>query len=295
MQAGGGALGVTGFPGMLSSPVPGYTTRDVARLLGASEERVRSFVRAGFLEPRRGAHGGYLFSFQDLVVLRAAQGLLDGGVPPRRVRRALARLQEQLPRGRSLATVRIAAEGGAIVVRAGGEAWIAESGQQVLDFEVAPLAAAAAPFSERSYAAARERGDLEDDDWYDVACELEVTAPDAAKDAYRRALALDPEHPDAHLNLGRLLHEEGDAAGAAAHYRRALAARPGDVTASFNLGVALQDLDLPREAIAAYEQALAGDPTCMDAHYNLAGLHEELGEAAEAIRHLSAYKKLIET
>ena len=279
---------------MLSSPLPGYTTHDVARLLGVAEERVRSFVRAGFLAPRRGARGAYLFSFQDLVVLRAAQGLLASGVAPRRVRRALARLHEQLPRGRSLATVRIAAEGGSIVVRAGGEAWLAESGQQVLDFEVAPLAAAAAPFTERAYAEARDREDLEADDWYELACELEATAPQAAQEAYGKALALDPEHPDAHLNLGRLLHEDGDAARAAMHYRRALAARPGDVTASFNLGVALQDLDRPREAIAAYLQALAADPACADAHYNLAGLYEELGEGAETIRHLAAYKKLLD-
>jgi tetratricopeptide (TPR) repeat protein len=60
------------------------------------------------------------------------------------------------------------------------------------------------------------------------------------------------------------------------------------------LGVALQDLDRPREAIAAYLEALAADPACADAHYNLAGLYEELGEGAETIRHLAAYKKLLD-
>jgi tetratricopeptide (TPR) repeat protein len=274
-------------------PLPGYSTREVARLLGVPEERVRALVRAAALAPRRGTHGTYLFSFQDLVVLRAAQGLLAADISPRQVRRALARLAEQLPRGRSLATVRIAAEGGRVVVRAGGAAWQPDSGQLVLDFEVAPLAAAAAPFAQRVATEIQERDDLDADEWFEAACDLEATTPEAAKEGYRRALALQPAHPDAHLNLGRLLHEAGDAEAAAGHYQEALAARPDDAVALYNLGVALHDLGRLPAAIEAYERALAADPACADAHYNLAALHEQQGDAAGAIRHLKAYKTLI--
>ncbi len=276
-----------------AAPLPGYSTREVARLLGVPEERVRALVRATSLAPRRGARGSYLFSFQDLVVLRAAQGLLAADIPPRRVRRALERLVEQLPRGRSLATVRIAAEGGRVVVHSGGEAWQPDSGQLVLDFEVAPLAAAAAPFSQRVAEEARERGDLDADEWYEMGCELEVTAPAAAKEAYARALALVPEHADAHLNLGRLLHEDGDARAAARHYQQALILRPDDAIALYNLGVAFHDLGQPQAAVEAYEQALIADPDCADAHFNLAALHEQLGDTAAAIRHLKSYKTLV--
>jgi tetratricopeptide (TPR) repeat protein len=278
---------------VLAAPLPGYSTREVARLLGIPEERVRALVRATSLAPRRGARGSYLFSFQDLVVLRAAQGLLAARIPPRRVRRALARLVEQLPRGRSLATVRIAAEGGRVVVHSGGEAWQPDSGQLVFDFEVAPLAAAAAPFSQRLAAELDERDDLDAEDWYEMACELEATAPAAAKEAYRRALALAPGHPDAHLNLGRLLHEEGDARAAARHYQEALAGRPDDSIALYNLGVALHDLGQTPAAVDAYEAALVADPDCADAHFNLAALFEQLGDKASAIRHLKAYKALV--
>lgn len=276
-----------------TAPLPGYSTREVARLLGVAEERVRALMRATALAPRRGARGTFLFSFQDLVVLRAAQGLLAAQIPPRRVRRALARLAEQLPRGRSLATVRIAAEGGRVVVRSGGEAWQPDSGQHVLDFEVAPLAAAAAPFSQRVAAELSGRQDLDADEWFAMGCELEATAPEAAKDAYARALALAPIHPDAHLNLGRLLHEEGDTRAAARHYREALAARPDDAIALYNLGVALHDLGQAPAAVEAYQQALIADPACADAHFNLAGLYEQLGDNANAIRHLKAYKALV--
>jgi DNA-binding transcriptional MerR regulator len=67
----------------------GYSTKDVAALLGLSAESVRSYVRAGFLSPRQGPRGEYYFTFQDLVLLRTAKGLLAARVPRRRVRLAL--------------------------------------------------------------------------------------------------------------------------------------------------------------------------------------------------------------
>ena len=88
--------------------VKGYSTSEVARLLGLIASQVRGYVRAGFLSPERGAAGRLAFSFQDLVFLRTARGLLSARVAPRRIRKALRRLREQLPDGRPLAAVRIA-------------------------------------------------------------------------------------------------------------------------------------------------------------------------------------------
>lgn len=272
----------------------GYRTGEVSRLLGLSEGQVRSYVRAGFLHPHRGSRREYLFTFQDLVLLKAAQGLMAARIPAQRVKKALSHLADALPGGRSLAALRISAEGGEVVARAEGEAWNPESGQLILDFEVGELAAQVSPLTHRAVAAVHERAEsLSAEDWYELGWELEATAPAEAARAYRRALDLDPGHADAHLNLGRLLHEEGDPAAAREHYARAAQLRPGDATAVFNLGVALQDLGRPREAADAYRRALTADPCYADAHYNLAAVYESLDQPALALQCLKAYRALL--
>ncbi len=287
----------------------GYSTAQVATLLRLTPGRVRAFVRAGFLEPQRRGNA-YRYTFQDLVLLRTAKELTEAGIGPTRVGRALARLREQLPRGRSLSAVRITAEAGQVVARHGGEVWEPRTGQRPLPyreledfdgFEVAELAERAAPLGRRAVAEAEERQDLDAEDWFELGFELEATAVDEARTAYARALELDPTHADAHLNLGRLLHEsggeeggEGALAAAEEHYRQAAVHRPGDATAWFNLGVVLQDMERLDDALAAYERALDADPALADAHFNLAGLHSRLGDKAAAVRHLKAYRGLVE-
>ena len=270
-----------------------YTTRQVAQILGLSEATVRSYVRAGFLEPERLAGKGLRFLFPDLVFLRTAKGLLDAGVPPRRVRRSLARLRRELPHGRRLTGLRIAAHGDEVVVADGDALWQADSGQALFDFGIADLARDVAPHAKRAFEeASRGSEGMDADGWFELAGELEGSSPQEARAAYERVLELDPGHGDAHVNLGRLLHESGDAAGADAHYRRALALDPKNATAAFNLGVALEDLGRGREALDAYRRALDLDPASADAHYNAAHLCVRLGETAAALRHLQQYRRL---
>lgn len=287
-------------PASLSSPgetertasPSGYSTRDVASLLGLSIAQVRSCVRAGFLSPGQGPRGEHRFSFQDLILLRTAKGLLAARVPHRRIHLALRNLREQLPEGRPLTGVRISAQGHHVVVRDGREVWNPESGQALLDFEVAELARGAASLQRVKSKIAEPAPDAAEE-WYEMGVEIEDEDPGEAIQAYRKALEMNPDLADAHLNLGRLLHETEGAAAAGPCYRRALALRPDDPTALFNLGVALQDLDRPHEAIEVYEKALELDPELADAHFNLAGIYERLGRNKSAIRHLKSYRKLI--
>jgi tetratricopeptide (TPR) repeat protein len=271
----------------------GYTSQDAAKLLGLSLAQVRAFARDGFLTPSRGPRGELQFSFQDLVILRTAKGLVAARIATRRIRGALKRLRAQLPRGRSLAELHIAAEGDRIVVSDGETTWSPESGQMQLDFAVAELATRAAPMARRAAKAARKVEDeLSAGDWYELGLELEVATPAEARDAYRRALELDAHHADAHVNLGRLLHEQGLVEEAERHYRLALREAPDHATAAYDLGIALEDLGRPADAIEAYRAALVTDPRLADAHYNIARLYEKVGKKAAALRHFSAYRRL---
>jgi len=271
----------------------GYAARDVAKLLRLSVGQVHAWVRAGFLAPEREPTGEQRFSFQDLVLLRTAKGLMEARIPARRVRRALEQLRRHLPRGRPLSGVQIAADGKRIVVRDGNAVWNPESGQTLFNFEVKDLAKQTAPLVRRAASEARtEQKRLRAADWYALGCDLEITSPQRARDAYRRTLELDPRHADAMVNLGRLLHEAGELRAAEAHYRLALGARPGDATAAFNLGVVLEDLGRASDAVHAYESAIAANPGAADAHYNLARLYERTGKRTAALRHLKTYRKL---
>jgi tetratricopeptide (TPR) repeat protein len=270
----------------------GYAARDVARLLGLTVTQISAYVRAGCITPRRGPRGEYRFGFQDLVLLRTARDLMDR-LPARRVHRALLELKRQLPQGRQLTAVRLSAVGDQVVVQDGSTAWNPESGQAELNLDVASFANDVAPLARRAAQAAREQAEsLDADDWYRLGCDLEPCDVDQALDAYRRALALAPDHADVHMNLGRLLHEAGRLEEAEAHYRQALDARPEDATAAFNLGVALEDSRRPHAAAQAYARAIAADPEALDAHYNLARLWERLGQPHRALRHWQAYRKL---
>lgn len=278
----------------------GYTTREVAEVLGLPTSTILAWARRGLIAPERGVGGSYVFSFQDIVLLRTARELLDAHVPTRRVRESLEALRAQLPVGRPLSAVTITAVGDRVLVQDERGVWEPNSGQLQIDFAVADIAEAALPMVRR---ALEERTDDEEmcaDDWYDAALDLEAVSVEEAVLAYERSLEIDPAHSDAHLNLGRLLHEVGRLEEAESHYRRSVEVDPQNARALYNLGVVLEDRGvadargLPAEAIDAYERALGIDPALAAAHFNLSRVFESTGRKAEALRHLADYKRLIE-
>lgn len=253
---------------------------------------MRRWAREGWLDAARLSDGTYRFSFPDIILLRAAEGLRAQGLSSRRIARALRRLAGQLPAGRPLSAVHITARGEEVLVRDRDTVWAPETEQVAFDFSVGELASRVAPFAAR---AAREReasGSMEADDWYDLGFDLEAVSVDEALRAYGEALALDSGHPDALVNVGRLLHEAGRLSDAEARYREALRADPDHALARFNLGVALDDAGRADDAIVAYTEAVGRDPGLAVAHFNLSRLLEERGDLTGAVRHLAAYKTL---
>lgn len=271
----------------------GYTVRDLSKLLGLKPLQIQRFLDDEILKPRRDIDGEPRFTFQDLVLLRAAKGLTEASVPLRKIRSALRGLRDQLPAGRPPAGVRIAAHGNQVVVRDGGSVWNPESGQALFDFAIGDLVEKATPLVRRVAEEADQRAaELNAQEWYELGCELELTSIEEAEAAYRRALDLDTGLLDAHLNLGRLLHERNEISGAERHYRSALDSAPDDATAAFNLGVALEDLGRFEEALAVYQRAIEADPASADAFFNAARLYERFGDKANAVRCLKRYREL---
>ena len=279
----------------------GYTTREVAEVLGLPTSRILSWARRGLIAPNRGPRGAYIFSFQDIVLLRTARELLDSDVPIRRVRASLEALRDQLPVGRPLSAVTISAVGDRVLVQDDETTWEPDSGQLQIAFPVADVANSVAPIARRRTEGALPSdsvdasGSLEStsaDEWYDTAVDLEAVDVAQAIEAYRRALALEPGFSDAHLNLGRLLHEAGDVSGARDAYIAALRSDDTNARAHFNLGVALEDDGADVDAVEAYRHAVELEPHLAVAHFNLARLLEAGGHDAEAIRHLREYKRL---
>ena len=272
----------------------GYTTREVAEVLGLSTSKILSWTKSGLLTPQRNSRGAYLFSFQDIVLLRTARELLAQDVPARRVREALEALREQLPVGRPLSAVHVSAVGARILVQEDDAVWEPSSGQLQIDFDVADKAEQAAPVARRQLEASTKQDSMSADDWFNTALDLEAVTSDEAISAYQKALALEADHADAHLNLGRLLHEGGRVQEAESHYRSATAADPESGRAFYNLGVALDDQGLRSGAIEAYQAALRLDADLAVAHFNLSRLFEAAGRRPDALRHLAEYKRLIE-
>src|SRR5437867_8988315 len=94
-----------------------YSARDVERLVHLPRSRIRSLVEAGLVSPSRGPRNTWLFSFQDLIVLRTAQALAEAKVPPKRITSSVKELRRRLPNSMPLSELSISAEAKRVVVK----------------------------------------------------------------------------------------------------------------------------------------------------------------------------------
>ena len=101
--------------------------------------------------------------------------------------------------------------------------------------------------------------------------------------AYRRALLVNPEFPEALNNLGNLLRRNNAPADAVACFRRALRKKPDYADARYNLGLAFQALDRLEDAEACYTHVLTEAPGHHAAMNNSANVLTALGRIYEAL------------
>ncbi|MBC8057790.1 MAG: tetratricopeptide repeat protein [Rhizobiales bacterium] len=258
-------------------------------MLGISATTLTKLIAAGFVSPVRGRRNEHRFSFQDLMLLRTAHALQQARIPPRKILRSLAKLKSDLPVELPLTGLRITAVGADVVVRDRSGQWDADSGQSVMDFEVAEVEGTV------TFLQTASRPPASSIEWFRRGEALEATDKPAAELAYRRAIQEDPLHAPAYLNLGAVLCEDGRCDEAVSLYEAAIRTVGHEPLIHFNHAIALEDQNRPREALTAYERALALDAGLTDAHYNASLLLERLGDEKAAFRHLSAYRRLQRT
>ena len=92
---------------------------------------------------------------------------------------------------------------------------------------------------------------------------------DEAVPAWKKALALDPDDPRAHDNLGVALAETGRIDDAIAEYRRSLELNSGSSHTHNNLGTALAEKGMLDDAFQHFEKAVELNPDNASAQINL--------------------------
>src|SRR6185369_14649712 len=101
-----------------------YTYAAVAKILDLPESKLRYWAQVRFVGPSVRCSGRMLFSFQDLVSIKAAKELVDRGFGVAEIRKTLDRVRTQLPHvDRPLDRIRVAFDGDALVVVDDGAAF----------------------------------------------------------------------------------------------------------------------------------------------------------------------------
>ncbi|HUN45033.1 MAG TPA: tetratricopeptide repeat protein [Stellaceae bacterium] len=115
---------------------------------------------------------------------------------------------------------------------------------------------------------------------------------DDAERLYRQALALEPEHAEAHHLLAVLAGQRGNIPGAIAGFRRAIELAGPSPERCYNLAEAHRLAGDFQSALAAYNQALAIDPDYVDAYRDCADAARESAAAARRGGNAAAAERL---
>jgi DNA-binding transcriptional MerR regulator len=262
-----------------------YTPAQIGRILGVPPERLRKWIRRGFLKPSRVINRLPWFDFTRLAFARKLKELSDDGVTDSQIEKALGDLAAWFPENEG-GLVQIEALFASPVVRLHNGSWADPNGQLVLDLEDRRLAANSTvrivPFR------FDQSGDPEE--WFRMGVRAEDEGDlNRAVHAYQQALLIGGPDAEISFNLGNALFGSARESEAVQRYLQTVEIEPKYVEAWNNLAIALGALGRADESIDAFRAAVAIEPHYGDARYNLAAALEQEGRAAEAREHWLAY------
>jgi tetratricopeptide (TPR) repeat protein len=282
-----------------------YSIRDVARILGVQESRLRYWMQTGFVGPTVRKGGRFYYTFCDLVAVKAAKDLLAAEIPLQRVRKAVESLKKALPNDtHPTSRLRVCSDGETIVALKDDVAFEPVSGQVVMAFNLPsfgehiaevlamPRVDPSAP-QEITDAPTEANGGTTAYRHFVEACAAEDRGDfETAEHLLRQAIDLEPNMAAALTNLGNLAYRQGEPDEARRLYERALEHDPLQPEARYNYANLLEDLGETDLAIAELRKVCSVAPEFADAHYNLGLVLAQVGGAAQARAHLERYLEL---
>jgi len=112
-----------------------------------------------------------------------------------------------------------------------------------------------------------------------------------AENLYKEVLNVNPNHVNAHINLGVIFSAFREFQKAINSYQNAIQINPNHVDALNNLGNSLKELGEYKKAISSYQKAIEIQPDYANAHNNLGLAFQKLGELQKA---RNCYEKAIQ-
>ena len=253
-------------------------------MLNVSKRQLRSWERQTFVR------SGDVFTFRDIIAMRALLKLREKRVPPAKIGQALTSLRRKLSEVESpLSELTLLWDGRRISVRIAGQKMEAVSGQLLLDFD-------ASRDTSLTAFAARPKVDasVEAEQYFQRGLALEETGAPVveAMSAYEKAIELNPNAAGALVNLGTIYFRDQKLKKAESCYTRALTADPQYPLAHFNMANLYDEQGKPELARNHYQEAIRLDPQYADAIFNLALICEQAGETMKAMSYWKTYLKL---
>jgi tetratricopeptide (TPR) repeat protein len=230
------------------APNEGFSRTAVRRKFGLSERQLKSWERQRLITATE------TYSFSDLISIQTLLKLLENGIPPRQIGRAMASLRDKISGVKQpLAELRIVSDGKRIAVYVGGQRMEALTGQILFDFDTASLGDVKS-FPDRKRSVNRMK---ESENWFLRGLELEELGAPASQviEAYLKVLELNPEAAGALVNLGTVYYRQRRFTEAERYYRQAIEADPGYPLAQFNLGNLYDEQGRGAEALEHYRRA----------------------------------------
>ena len=255
-----------------------YTLTQLSRMLGVRRDRVRSWMRAGLVQPVESRGPVDHFDFRQATLVKTLCELTEAGVSTTLLQRSLQQLRSWMPDATE-ALNRLTLFDSRHLAIGGDDGRLSEpDGQLLIEFE--PVASSSVRF---------ENSVTPDGLFATALAHEDAGQLHEAAATYRRWLARYGPDPEVCFNLGNVLSELGQSAAAVERYRQSVELDPDYLQAWHNLATVLAEIGWLEEALQACQCALAISPANADTHYTTADVLDQMGEFVEARRHWREY------